>query len=110
MIEFDENLKYEVIELYPVEIIRPESFVRGSIAMASRTGQGEGRTMKIIKEILADQDDQWVGRFCVGESLPCDEHGGDELKPSHLGVYPCRKDTFLFDDANTAFAVRMKFT
>lgn len=105
MIEYDDGLLDMLVPVYKIEILHPEEYVRGPLHSRKNN---DSRVMKLIRKILADDNDQWVGRFCVGESHYCDENG--ENKVDKMGFYTHRKDVLLFDDANTAFAVRMTFT
>lgn len=105
MIEYDDELLNMQVPLYRVEIINEEAYLRGAHGKRRRD---ESRTMRLIRKVLAADDDQWVGRFCVGESVYCDAQGGNTTGAD--GFFTHRKDVLLFDDANTAFAVRMTFS
>jgi hypothetical protein len=100
MIEFDDTIReQEGLQLYEVKF-PPE------ILVSSRS-RSEGTTTKIVKEILSDDDERFSGRMCVGEYSYCDENG--DYKMNMFGLPSHQRLALLFDDADTAFYVKMKY-
>lgn len=100
MIEFDDSIISEPgVELHVVQF-PPER-------LTNSRSKDEGRTTTIIKGILADEDERFSGRMCVGEHAYCDERGGDTR--GLFGLPTHQRLMLLFDDADTAFYVKMKY-